>query len=426
MTYEQALAYIHGTEKFGSKPGLARISALLESLGDPQKKLKFIHVAGTNGKGSTTAMTAAILGRAGYTTGMYISPFVEDFRERITLDGQMISKPELSRRVTALKAKIDVITAGGGMHPTEFEIITALALWYFSDMRCDFVVLEVGLGGRWDATNVVPAGNIAVITSISMDHMHILGDTLSKIASEKCGIIKPECLAVTSAGQPGEAMAVIRETCDKAGVRLYVPDPDGLKVLSESLHGTDIAYKGKDLHIPLLGAHQVQNALTVLEIIEALRDSGYEIPDTCVREGLACTRWGGRLEIVRDEPLCVVDGAHNADAVRVLCAALDKFFAGRRIIAIMGMMKDKEYEVCIPMVAERCAAFLGVSVHGERALDAQAVAHTASGHCAQTNAYESIPQAVAHALRLAGKDDVILACGSLYIIGEIKQLLQQT
>ncbi len=386
--------------------------------------LKFIHVAGTNGKGSTTAMTAGILCRAGFRTGMYVSPFVEDFRERIQLDGQMISKEELSRRMSAIKEKIEALMAAGGMQPTEFEIITALAIWYFSDMRCDFVVLEVGLGGRWDATNIVPAGNIAVITSISMDHMSILGDTLSEIAAEKCGIIKPGCLAVTCAGQPEEAMAVIRRTCAQTGVRLYMPDADRLRVVSENLGGTDIEYKGKNLHIPLLGAHQIQNALTVLETVEALRDSGYELPDVCVREGIASTRWGGRLEIVREKPLCIIDGAHNADAVRVLCAALDKFFAGRRIIAIMGMMKDKEYDTCIPLVAKRCAALLGVSAHGARALDAQTVARTASGHCAVTRAYESMKDAVGEALRLAGKDDVILACGSLYIIGEIKQLLQ--
>ena len=408
--------------RFGSKPGLKRIEGLLAVLGDPQNSLDFVHVAGTNGKGSTCAMTATVLQKAGYRTGLYISPYVEDFRERIQINREMIPQDRLAGLTGRVAEAIEKIVLSGGWQPTEFEIITAMAMLYFVEEKCDVVVLEVGLGGRFDATNIIPPPLAAAITPISIDHSAYLGDTIEDIAFEKCGIIKPGCVAVTCAGQVPEAMKVIEKTCLSMDVPLLVPDDDKLSFFDAGLDGARFAYDGLPVSIGLRGAHQIQNALTAMQIVRALRIKGLTVPDEALAEGLAEAEWNGRFEIVRQSPICVTDGAHNPDAMAVLCAAIDTLLADKRLIAVMAMMADKDHTACVPMLARRCDEFVAVQVALPRALSAEKLAAAAGIYCSKVYHFTSIEEGVRHALTMADEDSAVLACGSLYMIGEAKRV----
>lgn len=423
MNFAEALEYIHGTQRFGSKPGLDRITALCAALGNPERKLKFVHVAGTNGKGSTTAMTASITRAAGLKTGFFISPFITEFRERIQIDGEMIPKDELANRIGRMRGVIDRMIADGGEHPTEFELVTALALEYFADMRCDIVALEVGMGGRFDATNIIPAPEVAVVTTISFDHVEYLGDTLRAIAGEKCGIIKRGCEAVTCCGQLDEPLAVIGDTCRAMEVPLTSPDESQLQYFESGLGGSRIIYKGLTLDIPLIGAHQIVNALTAVEAVLALRRRGFNITDSNIVDGINATRWHGRLEVLRQQPVIVIDAAHNADGFICLSAAIDSLFSGKRLITVMGMLKDKDFERCVPLIARRSSAFFATPTRGERGLSSARIARVASIYCAKTTPCEDVAQGVKMAIAAAGKDDVIIGCGSFTLIGEVRKLI---
>ena len=432
MTPEQALAYIHGTQKFGWKPGLTRVHALLAKLGNPHCRLRYVHVAGTKGKGSTCAMTASILQEAGHKTGLYTSPYLEDFAERMRIDGTPIAPEELARRTEEIKAAVDSLLAEGGLQPTEFELITALAFAYFADEHCDAVVLEVGMGGRFDATNVIEAPEVAVITSMSMDHMEYLGDTLPKITGEKCGILKPGCHAVTCLHQAPEALEVIRESCRGLGVPLRIPSEDELSVREIDLTGSLFSYRGQEFALPLIGAVQVENALSALLTIDALRERGWRISDEAAVRGLRKTVWPGRFELLRGGPgeagpLCVIDGAHNRDSLTKLCDTVDRLLPReRRRIVIMGMLGDKEFEAGIRMLACRADVFLAVPPEGPRALPVEQIAACAEQECAHVERFASPAQAAARALALCGEDGVVLACGSLYLIGALRTALKKT
>ncbi|MCL2002519.1 MAG: Mur ligase family protein [Oscillospiraceae bacterium] len=372
MNYTQAIDYINSTARFGDKPGLERVRALLEAMGGPHERLKFVHVAGTNGKGSVCAMVESILRAAGYQTGLYISPYVEDYRERMQVNRELIPKDRLAELFTQTAALCEALPD----RPRKFEIETAAALRYFAEERCDIVVLEVGLGGRLDATNVIGAPEAAVITSISYDHMRILGDTLEQIAFEKRGIIKPGCAVV-------EASAL----------------PPADRVLSSDLYGSVFVYKGNEYAVSLMGAHQIENATVAVETAFALRGRGWAVPDAAILDGLRGARWNGRLEIVRDTPLCIIDGAHNADAVVKLCGVIDDLLRGRRLVTVMAMGPDKPFDVCAPMLAQR------------------------SEHFIRTDFANAAAEA-RRAVSLAGDDGVVLACGSLHMIGDAKRAMQ--
>ena len=316
MNYEQALQYIHSLERFGSKPGLERIEALAERLGNPQNHLKIIHIAGTNGKGSTAAFIAEILTEAGYSTGLYTSPFVVRFNERIRLNGQEISDSDLAEYVSRVKAAIDKMLEDGLEHPTEFEVITALSFLYFHERKCDVVVLEVGMGGRFDATNIIPCPLVSVITKIEMDHMAILGDTLSKIAFEKAGIIKKGGYVVTYP-QEKSALETIEAVCKEKEATLYYANTKDI---------TDITLKPGLLHFrhpdlgiietPVVGVHQVNNAQVAIKAIEALNMQGFHIGKEEIRNGFKKTSWLGRFELLSRNPDFYIDAAHNPDGIR--------------------------------------------------------------------------------------------------------------
>nr|WP_317412043.1 folylpolyglutamate synthase/dihydrofolate synthase family protein [uncultured Solibaculum sp.] len=422
MTYEQCLTYIHSLLRFGMKPGLARIRRLCELLGNPQKRLRFIHVAGTNGKGSTCAMLASILRKAGYKTGLYTSPFVTDFCERMQINGTLISHEELSGCVEELRPIIEKVSAEGEA-VTEFEAITALAFHWFEKQGCDVVVLETGLGGRFDATNVIESPLCSVITSIGLDHTQILGDTLSQIAFEKCGIIKPQGRTVCYPSQAEEALEVIERRAKEEGNILRAGRMEDLTVRSMTLEGSNLSYRGFDFYLPLIGIHQHANAVTVLETAEALREAGLAIDNTAVREGIRDVVWPARLEIVSRHPLTLLDGAHNPQAMSMLADTLKKLEPGKKFHVVLGMLADKDYPDAVALLAPLCASAACVTPDNPRALPSDKLARELEQHGVPARSFDKDYQgAVDFATQEAG-DGMVLLCGSLYLAGSLRPLV---
>lgn len=303
MNYPETLAWIHGTERFGSRLGLGRMGRLLHCMGDPHLKVPYIHVAGTNGKGSTTTMIASALTAGGFKTGKFISPFILEFRERMQIDGEMIPEETLAALATRLRPIAEEFKAAGDP-PTEFELVTVLGLTWFAEAGCDIAVLEVGLGGRLDATNIIPPPLVAVITRIDYDHTAILGDTLAAIAGEKCGILKRGGTVICYPDQEEEALAVIRRRAKEEDDPLILPDRTALTVLSADLTGSRILYRGQEIFIPLPGPHQVLNTITAVEALNALSSSRFALPPSAIAAGIAAARFPARLELLRQSPRC--------------------------------------------------------------------------------------------------------------------------
>lgn len=432
MTYAQALSYIHSLLKFGIKPGLQRIEALLDRLGRPDRRLAVLHVAGTNGKGSTCAMLASILQAAGYKTGLFISPYVVNFRERMQINGQYIPPGELTRRTERLQKLAEELEKED-LGPTEFEFITALALEWFADEDCQAVVLETGLGGRLDSTNVVEKPLVSVITSISLDHTAILGDTIEKIAFEKSGIIKPGCPVVVSPGLRADAFGAIRRTAAEQNCSLYQPKPareatslglegsrftaGGLRRIQPDGTETDVNDgAGQAYTVCLAGAHQVSNALTA---IEAVRLCGLPVSQQAIETGLSAARFPARLELLRKQPPVVLDGAHNPEGAAALADAM----AGEagKITAIMGMMADKDYPTALSILAPLCRSIVTLRVRDNpRSLSAAALAAAARPYCSDVTAASSYRQALLLAREKAAGGPVLI-CGSFYLAGALRQ-----
>ena len=425
MNYEEALAYIHGTKKYNTKPGLTRIQNLLADMGNPEKKMHYVHVAGTNGKGSSTAMMASVLMHAGYKTGSFISPFLERFNERMQINGEPIPDGKLAEMTEKAKKHVDNIVAKGMVNPSEFELLTAIAFDYWASEKCDFVSLEVGMGGTYDATNVIECPEVAMIISISFDHMHYLGNTLTEIAGEKAGIIKEGGTVVCYAAQPAEALAVIKKTCEEKNARFIQPDKNAVEILEAGMFGSRIRYSGIETTVPLMGKHQVYNAIGVIEAARALREKGWNVSDEDISLGIAETKWVGRLEKVHEKPECIIDAAHNPDAVRVLSEAIDTLFSGKRLITVMGILADKDYAYCIPEIAKRSGIVVATTPTSGRALPAEKTAEIAALHCKEVYTEDSITKAVDKAFSLAGEGDLLLICGSLYVIGLAKTYIRE-
>lgn len=415
MTFEDAIGYLEGTLRFGSKPGLERVRRLLELLGNPQDGLRFIHVAGTNGKGSTATAIADVLACSGVKTGLYLSPHVCDFCERIQINGSMIPREALAEGMEAVKPVVEA-AAREGLQATEFEIVTALALRWFRRQNCGAVVLEVGLGGRFDATNVISRPLVSVITSISYDHTAILGNTLSQIAFEKCGIIKAGGVTVSSP-QNEEAMRVIRRICAERSNTLAVPDIAGAHVLNESLDGTKIIYEGEEFFIPLAGRHQIGNFLTAYEALKALRGQGFAFDGGAVRRGMAAVRIPARLEVLHREPLVLLDGAHNPAGASALAGAVRRYLHEPPVL-VLGILADKDYETVIGTLAPLAKAVVAVRPDSPRALDPQKTAETASRYCPRVFPCEDHAQALEKALETGAP---VLICGSLYLAGSMRR-----
>ena len=415
MTYSECLTFIHSLDRFGSVPGLERISELLTFLGNPQEKLKFIHVAGTNGKGSVTMYCASVLKRAGYKVGAYISPFVVDFRERIQLCGEFISEDDLCEVIEEILPHYEDMKSRG-LQITEFELITAAAFLYFSKKGCDVVCLEVGLGGRFDATNVISSPIVSVIVSISFDHVNILGDSLEKIAFEKCGIIKPTRPVVSFPNQADEVLSVIMESCAIKGCRLILPIYNSVKILSDELFNTRFIYDGFEISPKLLGNHQIKNAITAIEALKAVRCEGFRISDKDISLGISETVFPARMEILSKEPLVIIDGAHNLSGAETLKASIEKL--PEKPIILMGMLADKDYESVVELIAPLGAEFVAVTPNNPRKLDCKELAKVASRF---SNAvyFEEYGEAIDYALE---KGRAVVICGSLYLASDMRRV----
>ncbi len=420
MNLEESLAYIHGLYRKGAKPGLQRIEKLLYWMRDPQKQLKFIHIAGTNGKGSTAAMIASILTKAGYKTGLFTSPYIYRFNERIQIDGKQISDEDVVTyaeyvRIFAQDMEDDMCT--------EFEFVTAMAFKYFAREGCDIVVLEVGMGGLLDATNSIPAPQVAVITNIGLDHTDALGDTVEKIAANKAGIIKPGCTAVVYRGSESVEQVYV-QVCQEKSVPLKKADFDGLRLHSHGLDGQvfDCGHR-KDLELPLLGHHQLYNAAVVLSVADALIEKGWNITEEQIRDGIRKVSWPGRFDIVGHDPLFIIDGGHNPQCIEALVKNIQDYLAGMRVICLTGVLADKDYGDMFRPVMPLAEQFVCITPDNPRRLDAGSLAQHLQAAGANAVACETVAEGVEKAKKLAGKDGVVLCFGSLYTIGDIKSAL---
>lgn len=422
MNCNEAIEYIHSLEKFGIKPGMERIRALCAELGNPQEKLKIIHVAGTNGKGSTSTIISNILRQSGYNTGLFISPYVTDFRERIQYNGNMIEKNELAECVEKVKGAINKL-ALQDIQPTEFEAVTAAAFLYFKKKNCDFVVLEVGLGGRLDSTNVVVAPYVSVITSISLDHTAILGDTIEEIAAEKCGIIKFGAETVAYPFQDEKAMAVIRETCKNKLNELRIPDMSKLTVKEERLEGTYAVYDGMEFLLPLAGEHMIYNACTAIEAVRSLSRLAVEISDDAIIRGVEKSVMPARTELIKKKPVIILDGGHNEGCANALCAFIKKHLTGKRIIMLSSMMADKDYKSYLSIVAPLAQTFIATKADVPRALGSDELCESAKAYCDNCYSVAEPVKAVGAARNIMQSDDVLIVCGSFYLAGEIRDCL---
>ena len=415
MDYKEALAYLNAVEFFGSKPGFARMTAMLDALGNPQDGMKFVHIAGTNGKGSCAAMTASILKAAGYKTGLYTSPYLYRFNERMQIGGKEIEDDVLAELVTRIKPIAEAMED----HPTVFELMTVTALLWYKEQACDFVVLVVGLGGRFDATNVIAAPECAVIMNIGLDHTEILGDTLEQIAFEKAGILKPGTEAVLFQ-QTESVTAVVQKRCDELGIALHIPDFDAIKTEFDSLYGQTFTYKGESYALPLLGAHQLKNAATVLEVVEVLRGRGWKLGQSDVEHGLYAVHWPGRFELLSEEPLFVVDGGHNPQCAQTVRDNLLRYFPDKRRVLLVGVLADKDYPTLFEILNGAADAWVCVTPESDRALPAGKLAEHLARFGKPAAVCASIPEGVELAREQAGEDGVACAVGSLYMAGAVR------
>ncbi len=428
ITYAEALEYIYNLTKYGIKLGLKNISYLLFLLGNPHKKLNIIHISGTNGKGSTAAIISSIIQSDGFKVGLYTSPHLVDFTERMKINFQSISERKICELLERIKPYIkEVDHTSGYNHPTFFEVITTMAFLYFFEEKVDFLVLEVGLGGRLDATNVCEP-LISVITHIDYDHMDKLGNSIKEIAGEKGGIIKSGGIVITS-NQYDEAYDEIKKiTCEKNSLIFGIGKEINYKIMKSDVKGNIFNLKGiyndyKNLYIPLLGKYQVDNAATAVTAIEALRIRGLNISKRAILEGLEKVKWEGRLEIIQYDPLLILDGAHNPNGVKMVRQALEEVFSYHRLILVLAIFSDKDYKKMIRVISPIADLIITTKAKNPRATPPQIIAQEAAQYISQDRIIvtENIPQAIKCALSNSHKDDLICITGSLYTVGEAKR-----
>ncbi len=412
MNYEEARAYLENYTWSKSRNGLVRMKELMNRLGDPHKGLRFVHVAGSNGKGSTCAMLASVLKVAGYRTGLYISPHIEDFRERIQLNGENIPEDRLTEITGRLRSAVESMEG----HPSWFEMVTAVAFCYFLEEKCDIVVLETGMGGEFDCTNIIDAPEAAVLTNIGLEHREFLGDTLKEIAGTKSGIIKPGCIAVAYDNQP-EVRAVIERKARECAVPLVFADPSEVRLTGRNLDGQKFEWKGGEYHLPLHGEHQLRNVSVVLETVRALRMQGWIIPDEAVRQGLADVHWPARFEILSRKPLFILDGGHNKQCAQAAAESIREYLPDDKVTLLIGIQEHKDYmgvlDTLLP-VTEKCCC---VTPPGGKGLPAAELAEIIIGRGVPAVSFESISEAVRCCM---DEDNPVLAFGSLYTAGEIR------
>jgi len=427
MEYRDALDYINDKSKFGSRLGLSSIGRLLELLNNPQDDLKFIHVAGTNGKGSTSSYLANCIKEAGYEVGLFTSPYLERFNERIQINGIDIPDEDLGRITSYVKDAADKMVEEGLEHPTTFEIITAIAFIYYKEEKTDYVVLEVGLGGRYDSTNIVKSSLASVITTIDIDHIKELGDTLDKIAYQKAGIIKNNGLVI-SYPQKLEAMTVLENVAKEMSAELHFMNKDNVDVISESEFGSIFNYRRneehiEDIKISMIGDYQIYNASLAITTLTILREKRLiKISDDEILKGLAKTKWKGRLEVLKKKPTFLIDGAHNVQGINHLKKALE-LFSYKKLILGIGILKDKDVDHMIETLIPLANKIVVTEVDMPRKLDAEILAEKISKYNKEVYIEKDIKKAIDKSIEIADKDDLIVFGGSLYLIGEVRTLV---
>lgn len=419
MNYKEALEYIHKISSLGSRPGLSRITELLCKIGNPEKNLKFIQVAGTNGKGSVSSMLSEILVSAGYKVGLYTSPFIISFNERIRVGGENIPDEKLAKITEFVKVKADQMAD----HPTEFELITAIGLECFKRENCDIVILEAGMGGRYDATNAVENTILSIITGVSLDHTDYLGDTIEKIASEKAGIIKNKA-PVIFGGKDRVAESVIREEAKKQGSPFIKTDIDSLKNIEITRLGTKFSYKNyKNINLSLIGSYQPFNAAVVLEATEILNEIGFNVSEDNIRVALKKVKWAARMEKISEEPLIYYDGGHNREGVEAAVESAKTIFGEEKVYVISGVMKDKEYEFISHKLSTIAKKVFTITPNNPRSLDAKEYAKCFS---VEAEGYETIEEGVKEALNLSKETNTpIFISGSLYMYSDIVSAVEK-
>ena len=415
MTVNEALTYIHSVSWKGSIPGLSRTQELLERIGNPQDRLKFVHIAGTNGKGSTAAMLASIFRAAGYRTGLYTSPYITCFNERMQVNGEMISDEELAEITEFIRPHAEAMQD----HPTGFELVTAIAMEYFARHGCDIVALEVGLGGELDSTNVISTPEVSVICNIGLDHTEVLGDTLEKIAAAKAGIIKGGDAVIYRGSESVER--VFAQRCAETNTRLHRADFDGIRLISHSFAGQvfDCGAR-KNIELPLLGEHQRKNAAVVLATVDALTAKGWRISEAQLREGLRTVSWPGRFELLSKSPVFIVDGGHNPQCMAALAKNMQDYLSDRPLTALTGVMADKDYLDRYRLVAPYIARFVTVTPDNPRALPAPELAKMLEQFGKPVTACETVEAGVKTAIAQTAENEAVLAFGSLYMVGTIR------
>ncbi len=425
MTYKETMEYVEGLKKYGVVPGLASIRDLCEKLGDPQRSLRFVHIAGTNGKGSVLAFLSEILKAAGYRTGRFSSPALFEYREAIQVNGRSVSPKALSRHMTRIRKACEELMGEGKPHPTAFEVETALAFCYFREKGCQLVVLETGLGGLLDATNIVESTLVCVFTSISLDHMGVLGNSLQEIAENKAGILKPGAVAVALKGDQ-ETAGVLAKKAQEMSVPLVWVEPSRISGIRRGLEKQTFSYgRYKNISIALSGLWQVENGALAVETACQLSKMGVSIPDEAIYKGLIETRWPGRFQVLSKRPYIIADGAHNRDGAKRLAQSISFYFTNRRILYIIGMLRDKEQDEVLKETCALAEQVLTVPTKGDRGLSAYELACMAGNWHGQVTAADSIEEALELALLLADKDTVIVAFGSLSYLGDLIRLVER-
>lgn len=420
MKYQEAMDYIDSCAGLGIVPGLDNIQELLRRLDNPQKKLKFIHIAGTNGKGSTLALISTALVENGYKVGRYVSPTIFEYRERFQIQGKPISKAEVARLMEMAAIHAEAMEKDKFPHPTPFEIETAMAFVLFAEKNCDFVVMETGMGGALDATNVIENTLVSVITSISRDHMGFLGESIEEIASHKAGIIKKNAVVVSAQQEESVKKVLEKAVSERQATKIVFLNPDDIKHEKYDLQKTRFSYKDmKKIEISLLGTYQIENATLALEVIEVLNEMGYSIKEEKVRKAFLKTQWPARFQIIDRKPLFLVDGAHNAAAAKELRKSIQFYFTNRRIIYIIGVFRDKEYKQVIESTCDLAEHIITVAKKGNsRALPSLELAQEVVKVNPMVTVADSVEEAVELSYLLADKNTVIIAFGSLAYLGD--------
>lgn len=433
MNYESSIEYIMSRRKFQKSSGFERIERLLELLGNPHKSLKFIHVVGTNGKGSVSTAMSYILKDAGYKTGLFTSPYIVEFGERIQINNSYISHDDIAYLTALIKEKTDLMEAEE-LYPTVFEVTTALALLYFAKENCDIVILEAGIGGEHDSTNVIPAPLECVFMSISYDHTEMLGDTIEKIAEEKSGIIKSGTTVISypdsgeSFGftpQTKEAVNVIRSKCLKAGCELTLPDTEKLQVIRSDIGGSEFIYDSLRVTTRLCGSHQIANMITAITAMKLLRSSGFDISDENIRNGIYNFAIPGRMEVVSQKPLIILDGGHNEGCIRSLKAMADSYLRNKKITLLMSFMKDKDYTAALSVIAPLAENIVFTFTDPIRGESPDILAQKAEPYCKNVSSYEDPAVSYSKALSLTDDDGVLIVTGSFYLVSEIRSKLKK-